>query len=207
MKTIVMACCGVAAVCVGARGEVLLSARPLNFGTFVNFMTPPSTAPTVFSAAIKPETPSGFVLATPTLKWDIPVTTVGAWSGDITSSDPSFATCVSLMSDGVPTASGTGCWFVWGIVGVNYPGGFGGSQVVPAWPGPVGSTVDFFPYTITRFRLVVSGFSYTTVTNSSGKVSYQTTGTASVEVWGVPTPGTGGVFAAALVCAARRRRR
>lgn len=206
MKTSVLACCGAAAVVVGARGEVLLSARPLNFGTFVNFITPPSTVPTVFSAAIKPETPSGFISATPTLKWDIPVTTVGSWSGDITSSDPSFATCASLMSDGVPTAAGTGCWFVWGIVGVNYPGGFGGSQVVPAWPGPVGSTVDFFPYTITRFRLVVSGFSYTTVTNSAGKVSYTTAGTASVEVWGIPTPGTLGVFAGALVCAARRRR-
>lgn len=207
MKTSVLACCGAAAVAVVARGDVLLSARPLNFSTFVNFITPPSVMPTTFSAAIKPETASGFISATPTLKWDIPVTTVGSWSGDITSSDPSFATCAALMSNGVPTAAGTGCWFVWGIAGVNYPTGFGGAQVVPAWPGPVGSTVDFFPYTITRFRLVVSGFSYTETFNTAGKVSFQTTGTASVEVWGIPTPGTGGVFAAALVCAARRRRR
>ncbi len=91
-------------------------------------------------------------------------------------------------------------------MGINYPTGFGGAQVVPAWPGPVGSTVDFFPYTITRFRLVVSGFSYSTVTNTAGKVSYSTAGTASVEVWGIPAPGTVGVIATVGLVASRRRR-
>ncbi|MBS0191498.1 MAG: PEP-CTERM sorting domain-containing protein [Phycisphaerales bacterium] len=207
MKTI--ACVGAVCVCVAARGDVLLSARPLVLDTFVNFITPPATAPTTFSVAMKPNTPSGFVALTPTIRWDIPVTTVGAWSGDVNSSDPNFAACASIMSDGVPTTAPNGLWFVWGTVGINYPTGFGGGQVIPSFPGPVGSTIDFFPYTITRFRLVVSGFSYVETMNTAGKVSYTTKGNAMIEVWGVPAPGTTGALGLGgwgLLAACRRRR-